>query len=97
MAERINAVINDVINSLSKGRLLSEEIERAWQDAALGVLKGHAKAAAFKDGRLLVTVDSSAWLYKAAFCKKELLDRLNDKLGDDRVKKIDFKIGAING
>jgi predicted nucleic acid-binding Zn ribbon protein len=64
-------------------RLVGEEIAR------------NARPAAFKGSLLLVYVTSSAWLHSLQFLKKEIVQRLNDDLGQALVSDIKFKVGSF--
>ena len=66
-----------------------------WENAVGKDTAAHAHPAAFKGGLLLVHISNSTWLHHMRFMEKELIRKLNQALGDDRVKSMTFKIGPV--
>ena len=71
------------------------EVWDVW-DAAVGpAIAANTRPAAFKGNLLLVHVANSTWLHHLRFLEKELIDKLKQALGDERVQMVKFKIGPI--
>lgn len=66
-----------------------------WEAAVGGEIAAHAHPKAFKGGLLLVHISNSTWLHHMRFMEKELIRKLNQALGEDRVKTMMFKIGPV--
>lgn len=94
--ERIDGVIKSVIEALHKdGRPTSETVEAAWREAAGDKAARHAKPVSLRTKRLVVNVDGSSWLYELTLKKDVLLGALKDKLGEDKIKELQFRIGEL--
>lgn len=91
----IRDITKEVIKNLSgEKRLRQEKIKDAWRKAAGERFGGHSQVASFREKRLVVNVDSSAWLYELSMRKKELAGRLKERLGAD-FEELQFRIGAV--
>jgi predicted nucleic acid-binding Zn ribbon protein len=55
----------------------------------------NAQPFAVKGSLLLVHVSSSVWMHQLRFLKTELLEKLNQGLGNQRIADIKFKIGPL--
>jgi predicted nucleic acid-binding Zn ribbon protein len=71
---------------------------RIWQvwDLVVGEeMARNARPAAFKGSILLVHVTSPAWIHHLQFQRKEIIARLNTRLGVSMVSELKFKVGAF--
>ena len=66
-----------------------------WEAAVGDAIAANARPAAFKGSILLVHVSNSSWLHHLRFMEKELVRKVNQALGADRVTAIQLKIGPI--
>lgn len=66
-----------------------------WEEAVGDAIGANTRPAAFKGELLIVNTTSSAWLQQLRFLKKDILARINQALGDGRVKDIKFKVGPL--
>lgn len=90
--KRVGALISPVINRLGLEEAVTVEgLQHSWGSLFREPLSLHTFPAALKNGELLMTVDSSAWLHELTFLKSDLLKRLQP-LG---VKDIRFRIGRV--
>jgi len=94
--DSIKDVIKSVIGNIAqKNSIFTNNIEEIFK----GILKAnearHCCVSGFKDGNLMVIVDSSTWLYEIKKQQYIILKKLKEKLPD--IKSIKFKIGSING
>jgi predicted nucleic acid-binding Zn ribbon protein len=74
------------------------DLLRVWEvwDHAVGdAVAENAQPAAFKGDVLIVHVASSVWGHHLQFLKADILEALNEALGDSRLKEITFKTGTI--
>jgi predicted nucleic acid-binding Zn ribbon protein len=71
------------------------EVWDVWAAAVGGKIAAHAHPAAFKGGMLLVNISNSTWLHHMRFMEKELISKVNQALGDERVTAMTFKIGPV--
>ena len=66
-----------------------------WEGAVGPGIAANARPAAFKGDILLVHVSNSSWLLHLRFMEKELVAKVNQSLGAERIKTIQLKIGPI--
>jgi hypothetical protein len=76
-----------------EGRLREGRIWQVW-DAVVGKgVAAKAQPVGFRDGTLTVVVSSAPWMQQLTFLKKGIIDKLNEKLGDDLVHDLYLKAG----
>ncbi len=95
--EHIGNILNDVLKSYR--RESDADLVRVWQvwDQIVGdVIAQNARPAAFKGKLLLVHVSSSAWIHQLQFLKKEMIEKLNEALGNALIDDLKFKIGPLS-
>jgi len=76
----------------------SGDLTRIWElwDRAVGpVIAANTRPAAFKGNLLLVHAASSTWLHQLQFMKEDILQKVNQSLGEGTVADIKFKIGPL--
>jgi predicted nucleic acid-binding Zn ribbon protein len=89
---RIGELLDRVVRGLgSPGADVIEEVFRRWPELA-GPLADHARPVAVRDGALVVAVDEPAWATEVRFRQREVLDRLDQRVGAGRVSRIDIRI-----
>ncbi|MDP3789495.1 MAG: DUF721 domain-containing protein [Candidatus Omnitrophota bacterium] len=94
--EHIDGVIRSIIEGMHKDRRpTSETVEAAWKEIAGGKAALHAKPVSLRKKRLIVNVDGSSWLYELTLKKDSLLGGLKNKLGEDQIKELQFRIGEL--
>jgi predicted nucleic acid-binding Zn ribbon protein len=92
--------IGRIISQLLKTGRRAEDSATArvwdlWDEAVGGFIAENARPAAIKGKVLLVYVNSSPWLHQLHFLKSEIVDKLNQALGENLVEDIKFKIGPV--
>ena len=90
----IKDIVRRVVGDMAAQKVPSSvKIENVW----LGVLEKkeseHVRLVGFKNGVLMVDVDSSAWLYHMNTRKSKIIELLQQGIPD--IKKINFKIGKV--
>jgi predicted nucleic acid-binding Zn ribbon protein len=92
----LEGLLKKIIGGISdKGGLTEEDVRGAW-DAAVGEkAAAHSRPRALKGPRLIVSVDGSSWLYELTVRKKEILKKLEESLGNKRIKEITLRIGEL--
>lgn len=92
----IGSILNQSLKACRSGG--DGEMMRIWDiwDNAVGdAVAKNSRPASFKGHLLLVHVSSSSWLYHLNFLKKDLMEKLNQALGSDMVRELNFKIGTL--
>ena len=72
-----------------------QHLRHVWVRTVGSPIADNAMPFAVKGALLLVHVSSSAWMHQLRFLKADLLDKLNQALGNDRIEEIKFKIGPM--
>jgi predicted nucleic acid-binding Zn ribbon protein len=70
--------------------LLKIEVLNQWNEICPHVIAKHATPIGFKDKKLSLEVNSSAWLNELTFFKEELMTALNQRAGKKVIKEIRF-------
>jgi predicted nucleic acid-binding Zn ribbon protein len=59
-----------------------------WPETVGPRLARRTRAIEFQDGTLLVEVEGSAWMHEVGFLKRELVQRINARLGAAVVREV---------
>lgn len=70
-------------------------IWEVWASAVGPEIAANARPAAVKGGILLVNVSNSTWRHHLRFLEDEIINKLNAAVGEQRVQRLQFKIGPI--
>lgn len=90
----VSALLASVFGNKPAGRLLKEiVIWQVWDEVVGPQVARRARPSAIRDGVLTVTVASGPWLQQLTFLKEELIERLNQKVGEALVREIYLKAG----
>jgi predicted nucleic acid-binding Zn ribbon protein len=94
--EPLQDVIQNLIEKLGKREKGETTIIKAWREA-IGEKKGkHTKPESLNNGKLIVTVANSAWLYKLNSEKRDIIKNINKILGKkEKIKEIQLRIGKL--
>jgi predicted nucleic acid-binding Zn ribbon protein len=76
-----------------EGRLREGRIWQVWDTVVGKGVAAKAQPVGFRDGTLTVVVSSAPWMQQLTFLKKGIIDKLNEKLGDDLVHDLYLKAG----
>ncbi len=89
--------VGDVVSSVMKRMGLGEDmwvhaLEQEWMALVGDAVARHARPGRYRTGRLVVFVDSAAWLNELSrYGKKEMLAALQTRFGKDRIKSISLQ------
>ena len=90
----IKDIIDNVIGRIAtKSPDTEKKIERIWLNLLNKQELQHSSLMGVNNGKLLVHVDSPAWLYQLNTKKTKLLKRLQEEIPE--IKYISFKIGKL--
>jgi len=90
--------LKDIIgNLLSNGSLPfnpdDADIWNFWDEVVGSAVSKNTRPSRIRNGMLRVTVSDPVWLQELQFIGESLREKLNDKLGRNAVKRIEFRIG----
>jgi len=93
----IGSVIRGMLN---KNRLQTDtsliRVWDIWEKAVGETIAENTRPAAFKGDLLIVNATSSSWLQQLRFLKTEIIQKVNQGLGNVSVKDIKFKVGPVD-
>ena len=91
--EPIKDIVRGVIQKLSGGST-PVQLQELWKSIVGDKGTAHTRILSFEQGKVVVEVDSPAWLYQMSLKKRKILQQLQQHISD--VKNISFKIGNIH-
>lgn len=71
-------------------RLKEERAIQLWQEVVGNNVSAHAKPLSIQDKIFFVKVDNSAWCNELSFFKKDIIRKINEKVGMRVIKDIYF-------
>jgi predicted nucleic acid-binding Zn ribbon protein len=91
--------IKDIISTLLKDPSLpfnpaDARIWEVWDEAVGPGIAGHARPSWIRKGLLRVEVSDPIWLQELEFVSEDIRDRLNEKLGGKRIKRLEFRLSS---
>ncbi len=92
----IGELLNELFARRGYGRQQSNSnYADAWQDAAGTRIAKQTRVGKVQGGTFEVIVASSTLVQEMTFQKQSLLSQLNDRLPDEQLKKIKFRVGNV--
>jgi predicted nucleic acid-binding Zn ribbon protein len=92
--------LKDIIGNLMSDRRLPFDpqdatIWKVWDEVVGPAISRNAQPLWIKSGRLRVMVSDPIWLQELEFLESDMREKLNQRLGRQAVKKIEFRLGRI--
>ena len=92
--DEIKAIIPQVVKTLSERKISEQEkLQDLWKNLSQGKTAKHTLLSGMRDGKLLVYVDSPAWLFQMSLQKKKILEKIQSEFIE--ISDIIFKIGKV--
>ena len=92
--EQIKDIVSQVITHISSGRPeIHNKIQRIWQNLFDKKTTQHTAIVGLQKGKLIVNVDSPAWLFQMNLQRRKVLERLKEEIPE--LAYIHFKIGKV--
>ena len=93
--DEIKDIVQQVIGKLAQEKQSdSEKIQLVWNEILKNEGVEHTKISGWKERKLIVSVESSAWLYQFQLKKKKILLQLQKAFPE--IENIYFKIGTVS-
>jgi len=90
----IKEVLQAIINSCRKETHTElESIQRIWRATFQPPITDNAQPTALKEDILLVTVKSSTVVHQLRFQLRDMIKKINQAVGSDRIREIKLKTG----
>ena len=87
--ERVSSVVARLLRSLGlEDGLQGWRAVEEWPETVGPRLAKRTRAVEYHDGTLLVEVEGSTWMHEMGFLKRDLIQRLNARLGAPVVRDV---------
>lgn len=92
----VGEAVKPLMRKLNLAREVQElAAQKAWADLVGGSVARRSAATKLAGGVLYVTVENSAWLNELNFIRADYLAKLQEILGKNKVKDLQFRVGVI--
>ncbi len=78
-----------------QSRLYEYRIFSEWERTVGQAIARHARPLSLRGSKLMLVVDSPAWMQQLSLMKPELRDKLNAGLGKESVREIALRLGEV--
>lgn len=94
--ELMSRTIEKLLNARGWSSRLKEYRVLGMWDRCVGTsIAAHAQPAMIRGKKLTVIVDSSAWMQQLSLLRPEIVEKLNQRLGEKSVEGITLKLGEV--
>ena len=94
--ENVGSILERIFSTLNLGiKVKQYQIWDVWEEVVGEAIARQAQPHQTRNMVLWVTVSSSTWMQQLEFIKKQMVDRLNDRIGEKVITDIRFRIGEI--
>jgi len=95
--EKVDSILERALNKLNLGiKLKRYQIWEVWDSVVGEHIARQAQPHQIRNMILWITVSSSTWMQQLEFMKKQIIDRLNERIGERVIKDIRFRIGELS-
>jgi predicted nucleic acid-binding Zn ribbon protein len=89
--------LGELLPGVLRGLGLERELKgwqavEVWADAVGPAIARRTRAVSYHDGALMVEVEGSAWRHELGYLERDLVSRVNERLGSALVKRLRFTI-----
>jgi predicted nucleic acid-binding Zn ribbon protein len=92
--QRVSEVLERLVSSMGIQKRIGEH--RAWQlwpEVVGPAISSRTRIIQVKRGIMLVAASSPAWAQELTYIKRDILAKMNDRLGDSPLNDIRFVVG----
>ena len=95
---RLDEIISKIVRNRGwQKRITEASAVNAWNEENIGSgVFANSQAYLIEDGKLYVLVSNPTWMNELTFLKPQIINNINQAVGKDVVKEIQFKIGGVN-
>jgi predicted nucleic acid-binding Zn ribbon protein len=94
--EQVNAVLERVLSALNLGLKVKQyRIWDVWNSVVGEAIARQAQPQHIRAMVLWVAVSSSTWMQQLEFMKRQIVERINERIGEKVISDIRFRIGEI--
>ncbi|MFO7962873.1 MAG: DUF721 domain-containing protein [Desulfobacterales bacterium] len=91
----IGSILEKLVADFGNPAARLDQIRRIWPDAVGTLTAKSAVPVAFKGKTLVVNVAGSIWLQELRYVKQDIVESINQGLGDSALEDIHFRIGPV--
>lgn len=97
--QSISDILPQVLSKIGLAQKLKEtQFVRDWSNIVGETVAKHCQPISFSKGCLTVNVDSSPWLNELQrYSKGIILQKLQERFGEDSIRDVRFRIGEVKG
>lgn len=94
--DRLSVTLGKILKARGiEDRLHEYRVFSRWKEVAGQAIARHAEPRALRGGKLVLIVDSPAWMQQLSLMKPELIEKLNSNLGGKTIRDITLKLGEV--
>ena len=94
--EQVTTILERVLSSLNLGiKVKQYRIWDVWNSVVGEAIARQAQPQQMRGMVLWVTVSSSTWMQQLEFMKRQIVERINERIGEKVISDIRFRIGEI--
>jgi predicted nucleic acid-binding Zn ribbon protein len=91
--QRLGELLPGVLRELGLERdLAGWQAVQIWPEAVGEAIARRTRATSYHDGALMIEVEGSAWRHELGYLERNLVHRVNERLGLALVKRLRFTI-----
>lgn len=96
MTMQIKDILEDIVLRRPELRRKVRESESfvVWEEVLLEDITKNAKPSKIREGILFVETSSSSWATELNFLKKDIIGKVNERLGEKVIKDIYFRVSG---
>ncbi len=94
--DKLSTTIDKILKARGmQNRLPEYRISSQWVNMVGPAIARHAQPRTLRGGRLLVIVDSPAWMQQLSLLKPDIIGKLNNNLDMNTIRDLTLKLGEI--
>ena len=92
----ISGVLQKILQQYGlEGKLREYQVLNRWEEIVGKTIAAHTAPDSIRFKKLILKVDSSAWMQELSFLKKDLIEKVNHAFQTPLIRDIQFRIGVI--
>ncbi|HYC57811.1 MAG TPA: DUF721 domain-containing protein [Candidatus Binatia bacterium] len=93
---RLSSILEQALSRLNLDRRLDDyRIWQAWDEVVGATIARNAQPVRLDGTRLVIAVRTSSWLQELSLLQRELVGRLNERMGREVVRELFFVVGRV--
>jgi len=94
--ERLSHTLGGMLKARGLGSRLDEyRVFGQWEKSVGSVIASHAQPQTVRGKKLMLVVDSPAWMQQLSLLKPQIVEKVNGNLGRETIKDIVLRLGEV--